>query len=245
MRVFPSGSICAPGPLGCVVRIDVKVPASRFIAFPAVAAAAAFLRSCGFLTRCFGEGVAALIVHCILILVSRSGDIEREGLLPSCFICPLCLTASCTQACSSTPQLVLAGLLTVLTGSRMRQLFSAPFQCRILLIDGRHSVRRATLIGLCGTARRRHRRKPADFFTYLNVILRAVVFFTCSVEHSNSEESGTMRAWNSSCHVNRGQHRGAATLTPQSCCVSLQGWQGNSMQPATAGVSSNAVTPCE
>ncbi|KAF5222500.1 hypothetical protein ECC02_004542 [Trypanosoma cruzi] len=67
-----------------------------------------FLRSCGFLTRCFGEGVAALIVHCILILVSRSGDIEREGLLPFCFICPLCLTASSTQTCSSAPQLGLA-----------------------------------------------------------------------------------------------------------------------------------------
>ncbi|RNC33783.1 hypothetical protein TcCL_Unassigned03486 [Trypanosoma cruzi] len=38
-----------------------------------------FLRFCGLLTRCFGEGVAALIVHGILILVSRSGDIEREG----------------------------------------------------------------------------------------------------------------------------------------------------------------------
>ncbi|EKF99569.1 hypothetical protein TCSYLVIO_009509, partial [Trypanosoma cruzi] len=93
------------------------------------------LRSCGFLTRCFGEGVAALIVHGILILVSRSGDIEREGLMPSCSICPLCLTASCTQACSSTPQLVLAGLLTVLTGDHMRQLFSAPFQCHIFFIE--------------------------------------------------------------------------------------------------------------
>ncbi|KAF5218170.1 hypothetical protein ECC02_008934 [Trypanosoma cruzi] len=41
-----------------------------------------FLRSCGLLTRCFGEGVAALIVHGILILVSRSGDIEREGFCP-------------------------------------------------------------------------------------------------------------------------------------------------------------------
>ncbi|RNC40062.1 retrotransposon hot spot (RHS) protein, partial [Trypanosoma cruzi] len=89
-----------------------------------------FLRSCGFLTRCLGEGVAALIVHGILILVSRSGDIEREGLLPFCFIYPLCLTASSTQACSSAPQLVLVGLLTVVTGNRMRQLFSAPFQCR-------------------------------------------------------------------------------------------------------------------
>ncbi|RNF04938.1 hypothetical protein TcG_11036 [Trypanosoma cruzi] len=127
MRVFPSGSICALSPLGCVVRVDVKVPASRFIASPVVAAAAAFLRSCGFLTRCFGEGVAALIVHVILILVSRSGDIEREGLLPSCFICPLCLTASSTQTCSSTPQLVLAGLLTVLTGNRTFQLFSVSF----------------------------------------------------------------------------------------------------------------------
>ncbi|RNC37831.1 hypothetical protein TcCL_NonESM12984 [Trypanosoma cruzi] len=129
----------------------------------------------------------------------------------------------------------------------MRQLFSAPFQCRIfLLIDGRHSVRRATLIGLCGTARRRHRRKQADLFTYLNAILRAVVFFTCSVGvHSNSEVSGAMRAWNSSCHVNRGQQREVATLTPQSCCVSLRCWQGNSMQPATAGVSPNVVTPCE
>ncbi|KAF5216685.1 hypothetical protein ECC02_010523 [Trypanosoma cruzi] len=205
-----------------------------------------FLRSCGFLTRCFGEGVAALIVHGILILVPRSGDIEREVLLPFCFIYPLCLTASSTQTCSSAPQLVLAGLLTVVTDNRMRQLFSAPFQCRIfLLIDGRHSVRRATLIGLCGTARQRHRRKQPDFFTYLNAILRAGIFFTCSVGHSNSEESGTMRAWNSSCHVNCGQHRGAAALTPQSYCFSSQGWQGNSMQPATAGVSSNVVTPCE
>ncbi|RNC32218.1 hypothetical protein TcCL_Unassigned05195, partial [Trypanosoma cruzi] len=196
-----------------------------------------FLRSCGFLTRCFGEGVAALIVHDILVLVPRSGDIEREGLLPFCFICPLCLTASSTQTCSSATQLVLAGLLTVVTGNRLRQLFSAPFQCRIfLLIDGRHSVRRATLIGLCGTARQRHRRKQAEFFTYLNVILRAGVFSTCFVVHSNSEGSGTMRAWNSSCHVNCGQHRGAATFTPQSCCVSLQGWQVNCMRPAIAGV---------
>ncbi|RNC57300.1 hypothetical protein TcCL_ESM05142, partial [Trypanosoma cruzi] len=69
-----------------------------------------------------------------LILVSRSGDIEREGLLLFCFICPLCLTASSTQTCSSAPQLVLAGLLTVVTGSRMRQLFSASFQCRIFFI---------------------------------------------------------------------------------------------------------------
>ncbi|KAF5220643.1 hypothetical protein ECC02_006362 [Trypanosoma cruzi] len=204
-----------------------------------------FLRSCGLLTRCFGEGVAALIVHDILVLVPRSGDIEREGLLPFCFIYPLCLTASSTQTCSPAPQLVLAGLLTVVTGSRMRQLFSAPFQCRIfLLIDGRHSVRRATLIGLCGTARQCHRRKQADFFTYL-IPSCAQVFFTCSVEHSNSEVSGAMRAWNFSCHVNCRRHRGAATLTPQSCCVFLRGWQGNSMQPATAGVSPNVVTPCE
>ncbi|RNC52025.1 hypothetical protein TcCL_ESM10797, partial [Trypanosoma cruzi] len=120
---------------------------------------------------------AALIVHGILILVSRSGDIEREGLLPFCFICPLCLTAISTQKCSSAPQLVLAGLLMVVTGNRMRQLFSAPFQCRIfLLIDGRHSVRRATLIGLCGTARQRHRRKQADLFTYL-ISSCAQVFF--------------------------------------------------------------------
>ncbi|RNC56215.1 hypothetical protein TcCL_ESM06268 [Trypanosoma cruzi] len=129
----------------------------------------------------------------------------------------------------------------------MRQHFSAPFQCGIfLLIDGRHSVRRATLIGLCGTACQRHRRKQADFFTYLIATLRAGIFFTCSVDvQSNSEGFGTMRAWNSSCHVNCGQHRGAVTFTSQSCCVSLQGWQGNSMQPATAGVSSNVVTPCE
>ncbi|RNC52609.1 hypothetical protein TcCL_ESM10137, partial [Trypanosoma cruzi] len=137
-----------------------------------------FLRSCGFLTRCFGEGVAALIIHDILILVSRSGDIEREGFLLFCFGYPLCLTAGSTQTCTSAPQLVLAGLLTVVTGNRMRQLFSAPFQCRIfLLIDGRHSVRRATLIGSCGTARQRHRRKQADFFTCLNVILRAGDFY--------------------------------------------------------------------
>ncbi|RNF02128.1 hypothetical protein TcG_11370 [Trypanosoma cruzi] len=137
MRVFPSGSICAPGPLGRGVRIDVKVPASRFIAFRCGCRRCLppFLRSCGFLTRCFGEGVAALVVHGILILVSRSGDIEREGLLPFCFIYPLCLTASCTQTCSSTSQLVLAGLLTVLTGNRMRQLFSASFQCHIFFID--------------------------------------------------------------------------------------------------------------
>ncbi|ESS55274.1 hypothetical protein TCDM_13267 [Trypanosoma cruzi Dm28c] len=122
------------------------------------------LRSCGLLTRCFGEGVAALIVHCILILVSRSGDIEREGLLPYCFIYPLCLTASFTQTCFSAPQLVLAGLLTVVAGDRTFQLFSAPFQCRIfLLIDGRHSVRRVTLIGLCGTARQRHRESRPTF----------------------------------------------------------------------------------
>ncbi|KAF5218659.1 hypothetical protein ECC02_008440 [Trypanosoma cruzi] len=203
-----------------------------------------FLRSCGLLTRCFGEGVAALIVHGILILVSRSGDIEREGLLPFCFIYPLCLTASSTQTCSSAPQLVLAGLLTVVTGNRMRHIFSAPFQFRIfLLIDGRHSVRRATLIGLCGTARQRHRRKQAEFFTYL-IPSCAQVFFPCSVGHSNSEESGAMRAWNSFCHVNCGQRRGAATFTPQSCCVSWQGWQGNCMQPATAVVSLN-VTSCE
>ncbi|ESS62134.1 hypothetical protein TCDM_10236 [Trypanosoma cruzi Dm28c] len=205
-----------------------------------------FLRSCGFLTRCFGEGVAALVVHGILILLSRSGDIEREGLLPSCFICPLCLTASSTQTCSSTPQLVLAGLLTVVAGNRMRQLFSAPFQCRIfLLIDGRHSVRRVTLIGLCGTACQRHQTKQADFFTYL-IPSCAQVFFTCSVDvHSNGEGSGTMRACNLSFHVNCGQHRGAANLTLQSCCVSSQGWQGNCMQPATAAVSSNDVTLCE
>ncbi|KAF5215372.1 hypothetical protein ECC02_011940 [Trypanosoma cruzi] len=90
-----------------------------------------FLRSCGFLTRCFGEGVAAFIVHGILILVPRSGDIEREGLLPFCFIYPLFLMASSTQTCSSASQLVLAGLLTVVTDNRMRHLFSAPFQCRI------------------------------------------------------------------------------------------------------------------
>ncbi|RNE99515.1 hypothetical protein TcG_12017 [Trypanosoma cruzi] len=127
----------------------------------------------------------------------------------------------------------------------MRQLFSASFQCRIfLLIDGRHSVRRVTLIGSCGTARQRHRRKQAEEFTYLNVILRAGIFLISVDVHSNSEESGAMRAWNSSCHVNRGQRRGAATLTLQSCCDSSQGWRGNSMQPATAGVSLD-VTPCE
>ncbi|ESS55497.1 hypothetical protein TCDM_13028 [Trypanosoma cruzi Dm28c] len=128
----------------------------------------------------------------------------------------------------------------------MRQLFSAPFQCRIFLLgDGRHSVRRVTLIGLCGTARQRHQTKQADFFTYLNVILRARIFLHSVDVHSNGEGSGTMRACNSSCHVNCGQHRGAVTFTPQSCCVSLQGWQGNSMQPATAGVFLNVVTPCE
>ncbi|RNC34682.1 hypothetical protein TcCL_Unassigned02508 [Trypanosoma cruzi] len=73
-----------------------------------------------------------------------------------------------------------------------------------------------------------------------------VFFSTCSVDvHSNSEVSGAMCAWNSSCHVDCGQHREAATLTPQSFCVSLRGWQGNSMQPATAGVSLDVVTPCE
>ncbi|RNF13792.1 hypothetical protein TcG_08229, partial [Trypanosoma cruzi] len=168
MRVFPSGSVCAPSPLGCGVRVDVKVPASRFIAFPAVAAAAAFLRSCGFLTRCFGEGVAALIVYGILILVSRSGEIERAGLLPFCFICPLCLTASSTLKCCSAPQL---SLLIACANSSL-----LPFQCHILLIDGRHSVRRATLIGLRGTARQRHRRKQAEDFTYLNAVLRARIF---------------------------------------------------------------------
>ncbi|RNC35934.1 hypothetical protein TcCL_Unassigned01141 [Trypanosoma cruzi] len=90
-----------------------------------------FLRSCGFLTRCFGEGVAALIVHVILILVSRSGDIEREGLLPSCFICPLCLTASSTQACSSAPRLVLAGCsqlsLAIACANSSLLLFSVAF----------------------------------------------------------------------------------------------------------------------
>ncbi|ESS61444.1 hypothetical protein TcG_13072 [Trypanosoma cruzi] len=222
MRVFPSGSVCALSPLGRGVRIDAKVPASRFIASPAVAAAAAFIPSCGFLTRCFGEGVAALVVHGILILLSRSGDIEREGLLPFCFICLLCLTASFTQTCCSAPQLVLAGLLAVVTGNCLRQLFSAPFQCRIFLLgDGRHSVRRVTLIGLCGTARQRRRRKQAEFFTYL-IPSCAQVFFTCSVDvHSNGEGSGTMRACNLSFHVNCGQHRGTVTLTPQSCCVSL------------------------
>ncbi|RNC32974.1 hypothetical protein TcCL_Unassigned04366 [Trypanosoma cruzi] len=36
--------------------------------------------------------------------------------------------------------------------------------------------------------------------------------FLRSVGHSNSEVSGTMRAWNLSCHVDRRQHRGAVTL---------------------------------
>ncbi|RNE98802.1 hypothetical protein TcG_12226 [Trypanosoma cruzi] len=127
----------------------------------------------------------------------------------------------------------------------MRQLFSAPFQCHIfLLIDGRHSVRRVTLIGLCGTARQRHRGKQAGFFKYL-IPSCAQLFSTCSVGHSKSEVPGAMRAWNSSCHVNCGQHREAATLTLQSCCVSSQGWQGDSMQPATAGVCPNVVTPFE
>ncbi|RNF09643.1 hypothetical protein TcG_09802 [Trypanosoma cruzi] len=58
----------------------------------------------------------------------------------------------------------------------MRQLFSAPFQCHILLIDGRHSVRRVTLIGLRGTARQRHWRKQAEDFTYLVAVLRARIF---------------------------------------------------------------------
>ncbi|RNC43331.1 hypothetical protein TcCL_NonESM06956, partial [Trypanosoma cruzi] len=206
-----------------------------------------FLRSCGLLTRCLGEGVAALVVHVILILVSWSGDTEREGLLLFCFAYPLCLTAGSTQACCSASQLVLAGLLTVVAGNRMRQLFSAPFQCCIfLLIDGRHPVRRANLIGLCRTARQRHRRKTDRLFTCLIAVLRAGIFFSCSVDvHSNSEVSGTMRAWNSSCHVNCGQHRGTVTLTPQSCCVSSRGWQGDSMPSATAGVSPNVVTPCE
>ncbi|RNC34013.1 hypothetical protein TcCL_Unassigned03240 [Trypanosoma cruzi] len=90
-----------------------------------------FLRSCGFLTRCFGEVVAALIVDGILILVSWSEDIEREGLLPSCFICPLCLTASSTQACSSAPQLVLAGCsqlsLAIACANSSLLLFSVAF----------------------------------------------------------------------------------------------------------------------
>ncbi|RNC39006.1 hypothetical protein TcCL_NonESM11695 [Trypanosoma cruzi] len=114
------------------------------------------LRTCGFLTRCFGEGVAALVVHGILILVSRSGDIEREGLLPSCFICPLCLTASSTKTCASAPQLSLA----IACANSSLLLFSVAF---FLLIDGRHSVRPATLIGLCGTARQHHRRNQTDF----------------------------------------------------------------------------------
>ncbi|RNC60692.1 hypothetical protein TcCL_ESM01684 [Trypanosoma cruzi] len=109
--------------------------------------------------------------------------------LPFCFIYPLCLTVSSTQTCSSAPQLVLAGLLTVVTGNRMRQLFSAPFQCRIFrLIDGRHSVRRATLIGLCGTARQRHRRKQADFFTYL-IPSCAQVFFLLALLGTQTSRS--------------------------------------------------------
>ncbi|ESS55867.1 hypothetical protein TCDM_12637 [Trypanosoma cruzi Dm28c] len=82
-----------------------------------------FLRSCDFLTRCFGEGVAALVVHVILILVSRSGNIEREGLLLSCFICFLCLTASSTQTCSSAPQLALA----IACANSSQLLFSVAF----------------------------------------------------------------------------------------------------------------------
>ncbi|RNC51969.1 hypothetical protein TcCL_ESM10859 [Trypanosoma cruzi] len=76
-------------------------------------------------------------------------------------------------------------------------------------------------------------------FHVFNFILRAGIFSTCSVGHSDSEVSATMRAWDSSCHVDCGQHRGAATLTPQSCCVFFEGWQGNSMQPATAALSPN------
>ncbi|RNF12050.1 hypothetical protein TcG_09140 [Trypanosoma cruzi] len=128
----------------------------------------------------------------------------------------------------------------------MRQLFSAPFQCHIFLLnDGRHSVRRVTLIGLCGIARQHRQTKQAEEFTYLIAILRARIFLRSVNVYSNSEESGTMRAWNSSFHVNCGQHCGAATFTPQSYCVSSQGWQGNSMQPATAGVCLNVVSPCE
>ncbi|RNC39282.1 hypothetical protein TcCL_NonESM11384 [Trypanosoma cruzi] len=62
-------------------------------------------------------------------------------------------------------------------------------------------------------ARQRYRTKQAETFAYLTAVLRARIFFTCSVGvHSNSEESGTMRAWSLSCHVNCGQHQGAATL---------------------------------
>ncbi|RNC54984.1 hypothetical protein TcCL_ESM07546 [Trypanosoma cruzi] len=45
-----------------------------------------------------------------------------------------------------------------------------------LLIDGRHSVRRVTFIGLCGIARQHYRTKQAETFAYLNAILRGSNF---------------------------------------------------------------------
>ncbi|ESS55552.1 hypothetical protein TCDM_12966 [Trypanosoma cruzi Dm28c] len=105
--VFERFGLCSrPTRMWCARRREGAC--QPFYCFPRCGCLLPLLRSCGFLTRFFGEGVAALIVHVILILVSRSGDTEREGLLPFCFICLLCLTASSTQTCSSAPQLVLA-----------------------------------------------------------------------------------------------------------------------------------------
>ncbi|ESS62339.1 hypothetical protein TCDM_10004 [Trypanosoma cruzi Dm28c] len=47
-----------------------------------------------------------IFYFCFLLLPLE--NIEREGLLPFCFICPLCLTASFTPKCSSAPQLSLS-----------------------------------------------------------------------------------------------------------------------------------------
>ncbi|RNC54783.1 hypothetical protein TcCL_ESM07774 [Trypanosoma cruzi] len=103
----------------------------------------------------------------------------------------------------------------------MRQLFSAPFQCRIfLLIDGRHSVRRATLIGLCGTACQRRWTKQVDAFKYFNFILRALILlYVLLVCTQTARDPELCVRGILSCHLNCGQHRGAATLTPQSFCV--------------------------
>ncbi|ESS61346.1 hypothetical protein TCDM_11072 [Trypanosoma cruzi Dm28c] len=168
MRVFPSGLVCAPSPLGRGVRVDAKVPASLFIASPlwlpsSLPEVLRLLDKMFWRRRCrsyrlwyFDSGVAVRR-HCtrgfaaLLFYLSSlpDGQFYTEVLLGT----------------------------SVVTVNRMRQLFSAPFQCHIfLLIDGRHSVRRVTLIGLCGTARQRHRGKQAGFFKYL-IPSCAQVFF--------------------------------------------------------------------
>ncbi|EKG01175.1 hypothetical protein TCSYLVIO_007841 [Trypanosoma cruzi] len=106
-RVSERFGLCSQPTRMCCARRR-EGASQPFYCLPRCGCLLPFLKSCGFLTRCFGEGVAVLVVHVILILVSRSGDTEREGLLPSCFICPLCLTASSTQTCSPAPQLSLA-----------------------------------------------------------------------------------------------------------------------------------------